>query len=360
MTNSSAPADSVTLPTLGMVGLGRMGSNLVRRYVDGGGSAVVTDHVPQVAVSLAKELPDSVTPADDLAALVAAMDAPRVVWIMVPSTVTGDVISDLAPLLDDGDILIDGGNSDWRDDRGRAESLAERGVAMLDIGTSGGVWGFERGYCMMVGGPADAVAHVSGILEILSPDTDSVDRTVGRTGELTPAERGWLHCGESGAGHYVKMVHNGIEYGLMAAYAEGLNLLDNSRPYGFDVDVPAVTELWRRGSVIGSWLLDLTASSFATDPDMTRFSGFVNDSGEGRWTLEAGVELGIPMPVLASALFSRFSSRGAARGANQILSAMRNEFGGHIEAGHVEEAHPDPGRRGDGNPAIDGADGGRK
>ncbi|MGB3410722.1 MAG: decarboxylating 6-phosphogluconate dehydrogenase [Microthrixaceae bacterium] len=331
-------------PPLGMVGLGRMGSNLVKRLISGGGTAVVNDQNPDAAESLAREFPDSVVAAAGLEDLVAKMATPRVIWIMVPSQVAGDVIEELAPLLDADDIVIDGGNSDWRDDLSRSESLSKQGIRMLDIGTSGGVWGYERGYCMMVGGPQEAVSHVAPILDILSPDSDSVERTTGRSGELVPAERGWFHCGESGSGHYVKMVHNGIEYGLMAAYAEGLNLLQNSDPYGFEIDVPAVTELWRRGSVIGSWLLDLTASAYVTDPDLDRFSGVVNDSGEGRWTLEAGVDLGIPMPVLASALFSRFSSRGEDHGANQILSAMRNQFGGHVEPAHTDPAdNADPG-----------------
>ncbi len=340
-------------PPLGMVGLGRMGANLVKRLASGGGTAVVSDQNPDAAKALTQELPDSVVAADDLADLVAKMATPRVIWIMVPSQVTGDVIEELAPLLDADDIVIDGGNSDWRDDLSRSESLSAQGIRMLDIGTSGGVWGYERGYCMMVGGSTEAVAHVAPILDILSPDSDSVERTTGRSGPLAPAEQGWFHCGESGSGHYVKMVHNGIEYGLMAAYAEGLNLLQNSDPYGFEIDVPAVTELWRRGSVIGSWLLDLTASAYVTDPDLDRFSGVVNDSGEGRWTLEAGVDLGVPMPVLASALFSRFSSRGEDHGANQILSAMRNQFGGHVEPTQVELTHLEQGQA---DPADPGAD----
>ncbi|HTN99950.1 MAG TPA: decarboxylating 6-phosphogluconate dehydrogenase [Microthrixaceae bacterium] len=334
MTTTSSDPDTQVIPPLGMIGLGRMGSNLVKRLVHAGGTAVVSDQNPDAAKALAGELPEGVTAATDVADLVgklAELSTPRVIWVMVPAEVAGDVIDELTLLLDKDDIVIDGGNSDWRDDLPRADSLASQGVRMLDIGTSGGVWGYERGYCMMVGGPEDAVSHVAPILDILSPDSDSVERTVGRTGPTVPAEQGWLHCGANGSGHFVKMVHNGIEYGLMAAYAEGLNLLQNAEPYGFDIDVPAVTELWRRGSVIGSWLLDLTASSYATNPDLDRFSGYVSDSGEGRWTLEAGVDLGVPMPVLASALFSRFSSRGEDHGANQILSAMRNEFGGHVE-----------------------------
>ncbi len=209
--------------------------------------------------------------------------------------------------------------------------LAEAGIAMLDVGTSGGVWGLERGYCLMVGGPDEAVATLSPVFDVLSPPADSVERTPGRDGGLSPAEQGWLHCGPNGAGHFVKMVHNGIEYGLMAAYAEGLNLLEHTEPYGFDIDLPAVTELWRRGSVVGSWLLDLTAAALVADPELAGFSGVVSDSGEGRWSLEAATDLGVPTPVLAAALFSRFSSRGEEAVANKVLSAMRSQFGGHVE-----------------------------
>ncbi len=320
-----------TGPQLGMVGLGRMGSNLVRRLVAGGGTAVVTDVDPAVGDALADEIGDGVTAASSTSALVESMSTPRAIWVMVPADVAGDVIEELAALVDPGDVIIDGGNSDWRNDGPRAEALGGRGVHLLDVGTSGGVWGLDRGYCLMVGGPDEAVAALAPVFDIISPPLGSVERTSGRTGAPTPAEQGWLHCGPNGSGHFVKMVHNGIEYGLMAAYAEGLNLLDHAEPYGFDLDVPAVTEVWRRGSVIGSWLLDLTAAAYVADPELSSFQGVVSDSGEGRWTLEAAVDLGVPAPVLAGALFSRFSSQGEQHRANQILSAMRSQFGGHVE-----------------------------
>ena len=319
-------------PQLGMIGLGRMGANLVRRLVAGGGSSTVFDTDPAVAVALADELGDCVVAADTIAEMVAAMEAPRAIWVMVPASVAGAVVADLADHLDPGDIVIDGGNTDWREDGPRSAQLGEQGLSMLDVGTSGGVWGLERGYCMMVGGTEAAVATLTPVFDILSPAADSVERTPGREGAPVPAEQGWLHCGPSGSGHFVKMVHNGIEYGLMAAYAEGLNLLGHTAPYGFDIDVPAVTEVWRRGSVVGSWLLDLTAAALVADPDLSGFQGVVSDSGEGRWSLEAAVDLGVPAPVLASALFSRFTSRGEETLSNKILSAMRNEFGGHVEA----------------------------
>jgi len=315
-----------------MIGLGRMGANLVRRIVAGGGSCTVYDTDPAVAVALAEEVGDPVVAAATLSDMVAAMTSPRAIWVMVPASVAGAVVADLANHLEPGDIVIDGGNTDWREDGPRAAGLAEQGLSMLDVGTSGGVWGLERGYCMMVGGTAEAVSTLAPVFDILSPAADSVDRTPGREGELVPAEQGWLHCGPSGSGHFVKMVHNGIEYGLMAAYAEGLNLLGHTAPYGFDIDVPAVTEVWRRGSVVGSWLLDLTAAALVADPELSGFQGVVSDSGEGRWSLEAAVDLGVPAPVLASALFSRFASRGEETLSNKVLSAMRNEFGGHVEA----------------------------
>ena len=318
-------------PALGMIGLGRMGANLVRRLVAGGGSAAVFDTDPAVAVALAEELGAAVTPAATLDELVGALAGPRAVWVMVPASVAGTVVGQVAALLSPGDVVIDGGNTDWREDAPRAAELAEAGIAMLDVGTSGGVWGLERGYCLMVGGPDEAVATLSPVFDVLSPPADSVERTPGRDGGLSPAEQGWLHCGPNGAGHFVKMVHNGIEYGLMAAYAEGLNLLEHTEPYGFDIDLPAVTELWRRGSVVGSWLLDLTAAALVADPELAGFSGVVSDSGEGRWSLEAATDLGVPTPVLAAALFSRFSSRGEEAVANKVLSAMRSQFGGHVE-----------------------------
>lgn len=319
-------------PELGMVGLGRMGANLVRRLVSGGGRSVVFDTDPAVAAALAEELGSGVRAASTLAELVDALPTPRAIWVMVPASVAGAVVSEIADLIDPGDVIIDGGNTDWREDGPRGAGLAERKISLLDVGTSGGVWGLERGYCMMVGGAEEAVLQLRPVFDILSPQADSVERTPGRGGDLTQAEQGWLHCGPTGSGHFVKMVHNGIEYGLMGAYAEGLNLLGHTAPYGFDVDIPAVTELWRRGSVVGSWLLDLTAAAFVADPTLDGFTGVVSDSGEGRWSLEAAVDLGVPAPVLASALFSRFSSRGEETMANKVLSAMRNEFGGHVES----------------------------
>ena len=319
-------------PELGMVGLGRMGANLVRRLVRGGGRSVVFDTDPAVAAALAEELGSGVRAVSTLAELVAALPTPRAIWVMVPASVAGAVVAEIADLIDPGDVIIDGGNTDWREDGPRGAALAERNISLLDVGTSGGVWGLERGYCMMVGGAEEAVLQLRPVFDILSPPADSVERTPGRDGDLTQAEQGWLHCGPTGSGHFVKMVHNGIEYGLMGAYAEGLNLLGHTAPYGFDVDIPAVTELWRRGSVVGSWLLDLTAAAFVADPTLDGFTGVVSDSGEGRWSLEAAVDLGVPAPVLASALFSRFSSRGEETMANKVLSAMRNEFGGHVES----------------------------
>ncbi|CAB5068860.1 MAG: decarboxylating 6-phosphogluconate dehydrogenase [Actinobacteria bacterium] len=319
-------------PELGMVGLGRMGANLVRRLVRGGGRSVVFDTDPAVAAALTEELGSGVRAASTLAELVAALPTPRAIWVMVPASVAGAVVAEIADLIDPGDVIIDGGNTDWREDGPRGAALAERNISLLDVGTSGGVWGLERGYCMMVGGAEEAVLQLRPVFDILSPPADSVERTPGRDGDLTQAEQGWLHCGPTGSGHFVKMVHNGIEYGLMGAYAEGLNLLGHTAPYGFDVDIPAVTELWRRGSVVGSWLLDLTAAAFVADPTLDGFTGVVSDSGEGRWSLEAAVDLGVPAPILASALFSRFSSRGEETMANKVLSAMRNEFGGHVES----------------------------
>ena len=319
-------------PELGMVGLGRMGANLVRRLVRGGGRSVVFDTDPAVAAALTEELGSGVRAASTLAELVAALPTPRAIWVMVPASVAGAVVAEIADLIDPGDVIIDGGNTDWREDGPRGAALAERNISLLDVGTSGGVWGLERGYCMMVGGAEEAVLQLRPVFDILSPPADSVERTPGRDGDLTQAEQGWLHCGPTGSGHFVKMVHNGIEYGLMGAYAEGLNLLGHTAPCGFDVDIPAVTELWRRGSVVGSWLLDLTAAAFVADPTLDGFTGVVSDSGEGRWSLEAAVDLGVPAPILASALFSRFSSRGEETMANKVLSAMRNEFGGHVES----------------------------
>ncbi len=333
------------LPTLGMVGLGRMGANIVRRLVGAGGAAHVFDVDVDLAGALADELGDQVRPAHTLSDLVDELPSPRTVWVMVPAEMSGAVVAEVAELLSPGDVVIDGGNTDWREDAERAAALREQGVELLDVGTSGGVWGLERGYCLMVGGDAGTVDRLAALFDVLSPAADSVPRTRGRDGGSAPGERGWLHCGPSGSGHFVKMVHNGIEYGMMAAYAEGLNLLASAHPYGFDVELADITELWRRGSVIGSWLLDLTAAALLADPDLSDYSGVVGDSGEGRWSVHAAVDLGVPTPVLSAALFSRFASQGRESTANKALSAMRQQFGGHVEPRGVDvgnEASGDP------------------
>ncbi len=334
--------------TLGMVGLGRMGANLVRRAMAAGHDAVVFDPQPAAVAALASE---GATGADSLAALVEALPAPRTVWVMVPAGhITESVVTDLIGLLSPGDCIIDGGNSYYRDDIRRSASAAGRGIDYLDVGTSGGVWGLERGYCLMIGGPTATVTRLSPLWDALAPGIQSAERTPGRTGEPTPEEQGWLHCGPSGAGHFVKMVHNGIEYGLMAAYAEGLNILKHANAgkvtrdadaetaplsdpqyYQYDLDIPAIAEVWRRGSVVGSWLLDLTASALHASPELEGFSGRVSDSGEGRWTSIAAIEEGVPAPVLTSALYERFESQGSGVFAGRVLSAMRKEFGGHDE-----------------------------
>jgi 6-phosphogluconate dehydrogenase len=332
---------------LGMIGLGRMGANLVRRLLRAGHSCVVFDHTQAAVTRLEGE---GAVGAGSLAELVARLEAPRAVWVMVPAGVAGTVVEALGGLLEPEDVVIDGGNSYYRDDIARAQALAARGVRYLDIGTSGGVFGLERGYCLMIGGPAEVVERLEPLFGALAPGLEAATRTPGRSGDPAPAELGYLHCGPVGAGHFVKMVHNGIEYGLMAAYAEGLNILHKanigSRPeeasaeaaplrdpgfYRYDFDVAAVAELWRRGSVIGSWLLDLTAHALAQDPKVAGFSGRVSDSGEGRWTVAAAVETGVPAHVLTTALYERFSSRGEADFAEKLLSAMRKEFGGHEE-----------------------------
>ena len=286
----------------------------------------------------------------DLKAFVQGLDKPRAVWMMVPAGAVDAVISELTPLLEAGDIIIDGGNSYYHDDIRRAGELKDKGIHYVDVGVSGGVWGLERGYCMMIGGEDDVVTHLDPIFKTLAPGVDEAPRTPGATGEPSAAENGYLHCGPNGAGHYVKMVHNGIEYGIMAAYAEGLNILHhgnigktkqttdaettplrNPEFYQYDIDLPEVAEVWRRGSVIGSWLLDLTASALRKSPDLANFEGRVSDSGEGRWTLRAAIDEGVPAPVISSALFSRFASRGNAEFADKLMSAMRFEFGGHLE-----------------------------
>jgi 6-phosphogluconate dehydrogenase len=333
---------------LGMVGLGRMGANLVRRAMRDGHSCVVYDVNPAAVEALAAE---GAVPATSLADLAAKLEAPRNVWVMVPAgEITETTVHAVAAELDDGDTIIDGGNSYYRDDLRRSAELRSRGLHYVDCGTSGGVFGLERGFCLMIGGDTEAVDRLRPIWRTIAPGPAGVERTPGRAGDVAPEEEGWLHCGPSGAGHFVKMVHNGIEYGLMAAYAEGLNILANAdegtRPrdadaetaplehpefYSYDIDVPAVTEVWRRGSVVASWLLDLTATALHASPELEEFSGRVSDSGEGRWTAIAAIEEGIPAPVLSAALFARFSSQGSATYGDKVLSAMRKQFGGHDE-----------------------------
>ena len=329
---------------LGMIGLGRMGANMVRRLTAAGHECVVYDLNPQAVADLVSQ---GATGAASYGELLEKLAAPRAVWLMLPAAITGRVARELAAMMASGDILIDGGNSYYRDAVDLGAELAPKGISFVDVGTSGGVWGLDRGYAQMVGGPRDAVLRLDPILAALAPGKDG---TGGTPGTAETAAEGYLHCGPSGAGHFVKMVHNGIEYGIMAAYAEGLNILraagsgNDNRPadaetaplqdpqyYHFDIDLPAVTEVWRHGSVIGSWLLDLTAASLKQDPELSAFAGRVADSGEGRWTLRAAVETGVPAPVLASALFGRFSSRDNDEFANKLLSAMRYSFGGHVE-----------------------------
>ena len=333
---------------IGVVGLGRMGANIVRRLMRDGHSCVVFDVVPEAIKALEK---DGASGASSVADLVEKLSQPRAAWVMVPAgDITGKAIEDLASHMDPGDIIIDGGNSYYRDDMRRAADLSGRGIHHVDCGTSGGVWGIDRGYCLMIGGEADVVEHLTPIFATIAPGIDSAPRTQGRTGAAEPAEHGFLHCGPNGAGHFVKMVHNGIEYGMMAAYAEGLNILRNANAgkrkaeadaetapmetpefYQFDIDTTAVAEVWRRGSVIESWLLDLTAAALFRSPELTEFAGRVSDSGEGRWTSIAAIDEGVPASVLTSALYSRFSSRGLDDFADKVLSAMRKGFGGHDE-----------------------------
>jgi 6-phosphogluconate dehydrogenase len=330
-----------------MIGLGRMGASLVRRLVKAGHTCVVYD---VSAAAVKKTAGRGIRGSASIRDLVAKLDKPRAVWVMVPAAVTGETVEALASHLDAGDIVIDGGNSYYRDDLLRAQALKRSGIHYVDCGTSGGVFGLERGYCLMIGGDARIVRHLEPIFRSIAPGVDAAPRTPGRKGAPGPAEHGYLHCGGVGAGHFVKMVHNGIEYGLMAAYAEGLNILRNANAgkrshdgdaetapmlhpeyYRYDLDLPEIAELWRRGSVIGSWLLDLTAAALVESPGLENFAGRVSDSGEGRWTIAAAIDEAVPAPVLSAALYERFGSRGGADFANRVLSAMRKQFGGHDE-----------------------------
>jgi|SRR5829696_6755210 len=335
---------------IGMIGLGRMGANMVRRLLRGGHECVVNDRNPEAVKALEAE---GATGAASLDGFIAKLKPPRAIWLMIPAALVDTMIHELLTIVEAGDIIIDGGNSYYIDDIRRARELKTAGIHYVDVGTSGGVWGLERGYCQMIGGEKDVVTHLDPIFKTLAPGRDAVPATPAtpdRAADAGTAAEGYLHCGLAGAGHFVKMVHNGIEYGLMAAYAEGLNVLHhanegneertadaetsplrNPEHYQYDFNVAEITELWRRGSVIASWLLDLTAVAFAEHPQLEGFSGRVSDSGEGRWTINAAVEEGVPVPVLSAALFQRFSSRGEADFANKILSAMRFQFGGHKE-----------------------------
>jgi 6-phosphogluconate dehydrogenase len=324
-----------------------MGANMVRRLIKNGHSCVAFDRSPKAVEELVK---DKAVGASSFQDFVNKLEKPRAIWLMIPAAVVDETIAQIVPHLDRGDILIDGGNSYYVDDIRRATELASKGLHYVDVGTSGGVWGLERGYCMMIGGPTAAVEHLDPIFKSIAPGTGDIPRTPGRGKVVGTAEEGYLHCGASGAGHFVKMVHNGIEYGIMAAYAEGLGILREANigkqkheidaettplrdpeHYQYDFNLPDVAEVWRRGSVIASWLLDLTASALAKDPQLSKFSGRVSDSGEGRWTIKAAIDEAVPVPVLTSALYERFSSRGQADYANKLLSAMRYEFGGHLE-----------------------------
>ena len=333
---------------LGMVGLGRMGAGLVRRLMRDGHRCVGYDVFPDAVKALE---PDGATGAESLEDFASKLEKPRTAWVMVPAgDITDKTIASLADVLEPGDTIIDGGNTYYHDDLRHAAALQEKGIHHVDVGTSGGVWGFERGFCLMIGGEKEVVDRLGPIFASIAPGVDSAPRTPGRTGEPTPAEHGYYHCGPNGAGHFVKMVHNGIEYGLMAAYAEGLNIIKNAdagkrqremdaetapleQPelYEYEVDTTEVAEVWRRGSVVGSWLLDLTAEALYASPSLDGFAGRVSDSGEGRWTSIAAIDVGVPAPVLTTALYSRFASRGLDEFADKLLSAMRKEFGGHEE-----------------------------
>jgi 6-phosphogluconate dehydrogenase len=337
---------------MGMVGLGRMGASMVRRLMRGGHECVVYDVNADAVTRVVKE---GARGASSLEAFAAALKKPRVAWMMVPAAVVEQTVVDLSQRFERGDIIVDGGNSHYIDDIRRAKVLATHGIHYVDAGTSGGVWGLERGFCQMIGGEPDIVQHLDPLFATLAPSVDSASRTPGRDPKSDgTAEHGYLHCGPNGAGHFVKMVHNGIEYGIMAAYAEGLNILRhanvgaqatasdaettplrNPELYQYDLNLPDITEVWRRGSVIASWLLDLTSNALAADPDLKTFAGRVSDSGEGRWTITAAIDEGVPAYVLSAALYERFSSRGQADFADQLLSAMRYQFGGHLEKGQA-------------------------
>jgi 6-phosphogluconate dehydrogenase len=332
---------------LGMIGLGRMGANMVRRLLRNGHDCVVYNRTVDAVNQLVKE---KATGASSLPDLVSKLNKPRAVWLMVPAAAVDKSIADLAPLLEPGDVLIDGGNSYYVDDVRRAKELAAKGIHYVDVGTSGGVWGLERGYCMMIGGEAETVKRLDPVFATLAPGPGDIPRTPGRETAGGTSELGYLHCGANGAGHFVKMVHNGIEYGMMAAYAEGLGILQaanigngthevdaettplrDPEHYQYDFDLTDITEVWRRGSVIASWLLDLTATALLDDPKLAKFAGRVSDSGEGRWTIKAAIDEAVPAPVLTAALYERFSSRGGSDFQNKLLSAMRYGFGGHLE-----------------------------
>jgi 6-phosphogluconate dehydrogenase len=346
---------------LGMIGLGRMGANMVRRLAAQGHECVVFDTSPKAVEDLAKE--KGVSGSTSVEDFVGKLAKPRAVWMMIPAGVVEKMIAEIAPHLEAGDILIDGGNSYYIDDIRRAKELESKGIQYVDVGTSGGVWGLDRGYCMMIGGPDAAVEHLDPIFKAIAPGIGDVARTPGREKAGGTAEQGYLHCGANGGGHFVKMVHNGIEYGMMAAYAEGLGVLKGANIgkhtaeidaettplrdpelYQYEFNLPDVAEVWRRGSVIASWLLDLTADALVQDPELAKFGGRVSDSGEGRWTIKAGIDEGVPTPVLTAALYERFSSRGEAEFSNKLLSAMRYEFGGHLEKPAVLPDGP-PARR---------------
>ncbi len=332
---------------IGMIGLGRMGANMVLRLLRAGHQCVVFDRNTEAVAALVKE---GALGAASVAEFASLLEAPRAAWIMVPAGVVDAVIDDLLPHLAPGDTIIDGGNSFYQDDIRHAQRLKPAGIHFVDVGTSGGVWGLERGYCLMIGGEPEPVARLDGVFAALAPGAGEAERTAGRSGHHSPSEQGYLHCGPNGAGHFVKMVHNGVEYALMAAYAEGFNILKHAgvgrqdhaidaetaplrhpEHYQYDLDLPEIAEVWRRGSVVASWLLDLTATALHQDPALSNFGGRVSDSGEGRWTCMAAIETGAPAPLLTTALYERFSSRGEADFGNQILSAMRYQFGGHHE-----------------------------